>query len=46
MIAKEAERLSKLEGDELREFLEACKSIVEYNYQHLQTREVFSYSMT
>ena len=46
MIAKEAERLSKLSGVELTEFLNNCKPIVEYNYNHLKTRTKFNYQMT
>lgn len=46
LIAKETKRLCSLEGDELRQFLENCKPIVEHNYKVLSTKSVFSHPMT
>lgn len=46
MIAKEAERLTKLSDTELKDFLDKCKPIVEYNYNHLQNKDKFNYPMT
>jgi hypothetical protein len=35
MIVNEIERLCKLEGNDLREFIEGTREICEYNYNHL-----------
>lgn len=45
MIAKETARLTNLTGSELTEFLEACKPIVEYNFQLLLSKTRFNYSI-
>jgi hypothetical protein len=46
MIAKEAERLASLKEDELQEFLNKCKPIVEYNLNVLRSKETFAHHMT
>jgi len=38
MILHEVERLSKLNNDQLKEFIEYAQSICEYNYQHLANK--------
>lgn len=44
-ISKEIERLSKLEGKQLEEYLIACKEICEHNYRHLMSKTQFSHPL-
>lgn len=46
MIAKETQRLCNLEGDDLQDFLNNCKPIVEHNHRILASKKVFNHPMT
>jgi len=46
MVAKQAERLCNLNGDDLRSFIDGCREITEHNFNVLKNKQNFLYWKT